>query len=242
MEHCLKSLVIIPTYNERQNIAAMLQALLSLSVQGLEILVVDDQSPDGTGDVVAEIAQSESRVHLLRREKKMGLGTAYVAGFSYALQHDFEVILEMDADFSHDPKDVPRLLEAISSCDLIIGSRYVNGVNVVNWPLSRLLLSYFASVYTRAVTGLKIRDCTSGFKGFRRRVLEAIDLGGIQSDGYSFQIEMTFRAVHRGFVVNELPIIFIDRRAGISKMSKKIVREAIWMVWWLKWMQLTRQL
>jgi dolichol-phosphate mannosyltransferase len=242
LELGLKSLVIIPTYNEKQNIVAMLQALLSLPVQGLEILIVDDRSPDGTGDVVAEFAESERRVHLLRREKKMGLGTAYVAGFRYALQQDFEFILEMDADFSHDPKDVPRLLDEISSCDLVIGSRYINGVNVVNWPLSRLLLSYFASMYTRAVTGLKIRDCTSGFKCFRRRVLESINLDSIQSDGYSFQIEMHFRAVHKGFVVRELPIIFIDRRAGISKMSKKIVREAVWMVWRLKWMQLTRQL
>jgi len=238
----LKSLVIIPTYNEKENIAAMLQALLNLPVSGLEILVVDDLSPDGTGEVVAELAHSESRIHLLRRERKMGLGTAYVAGFRYALQHDYEFVLEMDADFSHDPRDVVRLLEGMVQCDLVIGSRYINGVNVVNWPLSRLLLSYFASVYTRTVTGLKVRDCTSGFKCFRRRVLEAINLDSIQSDGYSFQIEMTFRAVHKGFRVKELPIIFIDRRAGISKMSKKIVREAIWMVWRLKWMQLTRQL
>ncbi len=238
----MKSLVIIPTYNEKENIIAMLQALLNLPVSGLEILVVDDQSPDGTGEVVAEWAQSESRVHLLRREKKMGLGTAYVAGFRYALQRDYEYVLEMDADFSHDPRDVVRLLEGMVQSDLIIGSRYVNGVNVVNWPLSRLLLSYFASVYTRTVTGLKVRDCTSGFKCFRRRVLEAINLDRIQSDGYSFQIEMTFRAVHKGFAVKELPIIFIDRRAGISKMSKKIVREAIWMVWRLKWLQLTQQL
>ncbi len=238
----MKSLVIIPTYNEKENIIAMLQALLNLPVSGLEILVVDDQSPDGTGEVVAGLARSESRVHLLQREKKMGLGTAYVAGFRYALQHDYEYVLEMDADFSHDPRDVVRLLEGIVQCDLIIGSRYVNGVNVVNWPLSRLLLSYFASVYTRMVTGLKVRDCTSGFKCFRRRVLEAINLDSIQSDGYSFQIEMTFRAAHKGFAVKELPIIFIDRRAGISKMSKKIVREAIWMVWRLKWLQLTRQL
>jgi len=238
----LKSLVIIPTYNESQNITAMIKALLSLSVDGLEVLIVDDQSPDGTGDLVAALCAEEPRVHLLRREKKMGLGTAYVAGFRYALQNGYDLVLEMDADFSHDPKDVPRLIQAAEGCDVVLGSRYINGVNVVNWPLSRLLLSYFASKYTRMVTGMKIRDCTSGFKCFNRRVLQTIDLDTIQSDGYSFQIEMNFRAVHRGFKVCEIPIIFIDRRAGISKMSKRILREAIWMVWKLKWLQLTGKL
>jgi dolichol-phosphate mannosyltransferase len=238
----MKSLVIIPTFNEKQNITAIAAALLALDQPGLEVLVVDDHSPDGTGDLVAELCSRESRLHLIRRERKMGLGTAYVAGFRYALERDFQYVLEMDADFSHDPKDVPRLLQAAESCDVVLGSRYVNGVNVVNWPLSRLLLSYFASIYTRFVTGLKMRDCTAGFKCFHRRVLEAIDLDHIQSDGYSFQIEMNFRARHHGFRICEVPIIFIDRQAGTSKMSKRIVREAIWMVWKLKWLQVSGRL
>ncbi len=238
----MKSLVIIPTFNEKQNIDAMIRALFDLNQPGLEILVVDDNSPDATGDLVAGLCDQEPRLHLLRRERKMGLGTAYVAGFRYALQRDYEYVLEMDADFSHDPKDVPRLLQAAGSFDVVIGSRYVNGVNVVNWPLSRLLLSYFASKYTRWVTGLKMRDCTAGFKCFHRRVLETINLDNIQSDGYSFQIEMNFRASHLGFRIGEVPIIFIDRRAGTSKMSKRIVREAIWMVWKLKWLQISGKL
>jgi dolichol-phosphate mannosyltransferase len=216
----------------------MIETLFAQGIPALEILIVDDNSPDGTGDLAAALCVHEPRLHLLRREKKMGLGTAYVAGFRYALQHDYEFILEMDADFSHDPKDVQRLIQAADTCDLVLGSRYINGVNVVNWPLSRLLLSYFASMYTRWVTGMKMHDCTSGFKCFHRRVLESINLDAIQSDGYSFQIEMNFRAVHRGFRICEIPIIFIDRQAGTSKMSKRIVREAILMVWRLKGLQI----
>jgi len=238
----MKSLVIIPTFNESQNIVAMIQALLHLQEPELEVMIVDDNSPDGTGDLVEALRSREPRLHLLRREKKMGLGTAYVAGFRYALQRDYELILEMDADFSHDPQDVPRLIQAAGEGDVVVGSRYINGVNVVNWPLSRLMLSYFASLYTRWITGMKVRDCTSGFKCFHRRVLQAVNLDSIQSDGYSFQIEMNFRAIHRGFHIREIPIIFIDRRAGTSKMSKRIVREAIWMVWKLKWLQISGRL
>ncbi len=238
----MKSLVIIPTFNESQNIVAMIQALLHLQEPGLEVMIVDDNSPDGTGDLVEALRSHEPRLHLLRREKKMGLGTAYVAGFRYALQRDYELILEMDADFSHDPQDVPRLIQAAGDNDVVVGSRYINGVNVVNWPLSRLMLSYFASLYTRWITGMKVRDCTSGFKCFHRRVLQAVSLDSIQSDGYSFQIEMNFRAIRRGFHIQEIPIIFIDRRAGTSKMSKRIVREAIWMVWKLKWLQISGRL
>ncbi|MBN2354981.1 polyprenol monophosphomannose synthase [candidate division KSB1 bacterium] len=230
----MKTLVITPTFNERQNIAPFIRAILQQNIPELEILVVDDNSPDGTGEVVRKIEKRNKNVHLMSREKKMGLGTAYVAGFKYALKEGFERIIEMDADFSHDPKDIRRLLEASETADIVIGSRYIDGVNVVNWPLRRLLLSLFANRYTRIITGLPIRDCTAGFKCFHRNVLEDIDLDAIESDGYSFQIEMNFRAHHKGFKIVEIPIVFIDRAAGASKMSKRIVREAIWMVWRLK--------
>jgi len=238
----LKTLVIFPTYNEKQNILAIIEAVFGQNIEGLEILVVDDNSPDGTGDLVAAQAGREPRLHLLRRDKKMGLGTAYVAGFRYALARDYERIIEMDADFSHDPKDLSRLLEASAASDIVIGSRYITGVNVVNWPLKRLLLSMFASYYTRSITGLPLRDCTAGFKCFRREVLETIELDRIQSDGYSFQIEMNFRAWVKGFRILEIPIIFVDRAAGTSKMSKRILREAIWMVWKLKWLKVFNKL
>ncbi|HOC89145.1 MAG TPA: polyprenol monophosphomannose synthase [bacterium] len=238
----MKTLVIFPTYNEKQNILAIIEAVFGQNIEGLEILVVDDNSPDGTGDLVAAQAGREPRLHLLRRDKKMGLGTAYVAGFRYALARDYERIIEMDADFSHDPKDLSRLLEASAASDIVIGSRYITGVNVVNWPLKRLLLSMFASYYTRSITGLPLRDCTAGFKCFRREVLETIELDRIQSDGYSFQIEMNFRAWVKGFRILEIPIIFVDRAAGTSKMSKRILREAIWMVWKLKWLKVFNKL
>jgi len=238
----LKTLVIFPTYNEKQNILAIIEAVFGQNIEGLDILVVDDNSPDGTGDLVAAQAGREPRLHLLRRDKKMGLGTAYVAGFRYALARDYERIIEMDADFSHDPKDLSRLLEASAASDIVIGSRYITGVNVVNWPLKRLLLSMFASYYTRSITGLPLRDCTAGFKCFRREVLETIELDRIQSDGYSFQIEMNFRAWVKGFRILEIPIIFVDRAAGTSKMSKRILREAIWMVWKLKWLKVFNKL
>lgn len=238
----MKSLVIIPTYNEKQNIASIIQAIFAQEIPGIEILIVDDGSPDGTGGLVRAMVEHEPRLHLLSRERKMGLGTAYVAGFRFALTHDFARVIEMDADFSHDPRDLKRLLEASAKADIVIGSRYITGVNVVNWPLRRLLLSMFASYYTRIITGLPLRDCTAGFKCFRREVLEHIDLDRVRSDGYSFQIEMNFRAWVQGFRIKEIPIVFVDRAAGASKMSKKIIYEAIGMVWKLKWLKICHRL
>jgi len=225
-----RSLIVIPTYNEIENIRQIVQAVLELP-HALEVLVVDDNSPDGTAGAVAELAAAEPRVHLLRRAGKMGLGSAYIAGFHWALARDYAVIFEMDADFSHDPGAIPGFLDAIRETDLVLGSRYLNGVTVINWPLRRLVLSYGANVYSRILTGIPIRDLTGGFKAFRREVLEGIDLDRIRSDGYSFQIEMTFHSWRAGFLVREIPIVFADRRVGISKMSRKIIFEAIWMVW-----------
>jgi dolichol-phosphate mannosyltransferase len=205
----------------------------------LHVLVVDDNSPDGTGQLADRLAaDSGGRVFVMHREAKAGLGQAYLAGFRWALERDFDLIFEMDADFSHDPKYLPDFLSAIESADLVLGSRYICGVNVVNWPMSRLLLSYFANVYSRIVTGLPLRDATGGFKCFRREVLAAIDLDAVRSNGYSFQIEMSFRAGKKGFRIKEIPIVFVDRQAGASKMSKKIVREAVWMVWRLRFQSL----
>jgi len=187
-----RSLVVVPTYNESQNIEKLIDRILFQGIKGLDILIVDDNSPDGTSAIVAAIAEKEPHVMLLTRPSKAGLGTAYVAGFKYALAHQYEFIFEMDADFSHDPDDIPQLLQAIQENDLVIGSRYLVGVNVINWPLSRLMLSLFANKYTRTITGLPIQDCTSGYKCFRADVLQAIDLNRISSDGYSFQIEMNF--------------------------------------------------
>ena len=234
----MKSLVIIPTYNESQNIKAILGEIFKLSIENLHVLIVDDSSPDGTSTIVKEIQQTNPNVHLLERPGKAGLGTAYVDGFKYALEQDYDRMIEMDADFSHDPKELPNLLAASQDNDIVIGSRYVKGVNVVNWPLGRLILSVLASKYTRFITGLPLHDCTAGFKCFRRDVLEAIDLDRIHSDGYSFQIEMNFKAWKKGFSIGEIPIVFVDRAAGSSKMSKKIVREAIWVVWKLKLLSL----
>jgi len=234
-----RALVIIPTYNERENITRIIGAILEQDDR-LEILVVDDGSPDGTGEIVDNIMQHEARLHIIKRPRKMGLGTAYIAGFSYALQNCYDFVFEMDADFSHDPAHLPQFLSAIENADLVLGSRYRNGkVTVVNWPINRLLLSYFANVYARVVTGLPLWDATGGFKCFRRKVLEAIDLTHVRSNGYAFQIEMSYRAWKRGFQLFEIPIIFVDRTEGVSKMSKKIVREAIWMVWRLRWWSLT---
>jgi dolichol-phosphate mannosyltransferase len=228
-----KSLVIIPTYNELENISKLIPAVLSRD-ESLSILIVDDGSPDGTANFVEEESKKNERIHLLKREKKMGLGTAYIAGFKYALRNDYDFIFEMDADFSHDPKELKKFLVAIKENDLVLGSRYINGVRVLNWPMSRLLLSFFASIYTRIITGMPIKDATGGFKCFRRKVLEAIDLDHIKSNGYSFQIEMTFKAFAKGFKIKEIPIVFTDRVKGKSKMSKKIVREAVTMVWKLR--------
>ena len=229
-----KKIVIIPTYNERNNIAKLIPDIIEL-YPNMNILVVDDNSPDGTGDYVESLSQHDSRIHLIRREGKLGLGTAYAAGFKYALENGFEIIVQMDADYSHDPKVIADFLEKIKDYDLVIGSRYVTGVNVINWPMSRLLLSYFANVYTRIITGLPVKDATGGFKCFRRKVLESIDLDRIRSNGYAFQIEMTFKAYRKGFSIKEVPIVFVDRVEGKSKMSKKIVREAIFMVWKLRY-------
>lgn len=235
----MKILVIVPTFNESFNIKRLIQQIFHQRIRGLEILVIDDSSPDGTAEIVSEMAVSERRLHLLRRSDKQGLGTAYIAGFKYALQRDYSLIIEMDADFSHDPQELKSLIKGCTEFDVTIGSRYLQGTaNVVNWPLSRLILSMGASTYTRLITGLPVHDCTAGFKCFRRRVLESIDLDRIQSDGYSFQIEMNFKAWKKGFTIGEIPIVFVDRRAGTSKMSKKIVREAIWMVWKLKLLSL----
>lgn len=228
-----KSLVIIPTYNELDNVKMLIPDILG-RYKNMDVLIVDDNSPDGTGDYVEELTKTSERVKLIRREKKLGLGTAYVAGFKYALKSDYDFVFEMDADYSHDPKEIKNFLRAIEKHDLVIGSRYIVGVNVVNWPMSRLILSYFANYYTRVVTGLPIRDATGGFKCFRRRVLEEINFDNVRSNGYAFQIEITFKAWKKGFNISEIPIIFIDRTKGDSKMSKKIVREAILMVWKLR--------
>jgi dolichol-phosphate mannosyltransferase len=234
-----RALVIVPTFNERANVERLIAAVLAQDPR-LEVLVVDDNSPDGTGDLVDTIAASEPRVHALHRAGKMGLGTAYVAGFRWALERDYAYLFEMDADFSHDPAHLKEFLGAIQNADLVLGSRYDRGrVTVVNWPMSRLILSYAANIYARRVTGMPFDDLTGGFKCFRRGVLESIDLGAVRSNGYAFQIEMTFRAWRKGFRIVEIPITFVDRSEGVSKMSKRIVREAIWMVWRLRWWSMT---
>jgi len=236
----IKPIVVIPTYNERDNLERLARQLLSLD-SALHLLVVDDNSPDGTGDLAERLAADTGRVSVMHRSGKLGLGSAYREGFAKALAMGADLVVQMDADFSHDPSILPLFFEELESCDLVIGSRYLNGVSVVNWPLRRLMLSYFASVYTRVITGLTISDCTSGFKCFRASTLKAIDLAGIRSDGYSFQIEMNYRCKELGFRISEVPIIFIDRHAGTSKMSKKIVREAVLMVWKLKLGSLVRK-
>lgn len=225
-----KALIILPTYNERENLPVVVPEALEQDPR-IEVLIVDDNSPDGTGEVADELARSEPRIHVMHRPGKMGLGKAYIAGFRWALERDYEYIFEMDADLSHDPNHLPEFLESIEEHDLVLGSRYLRGVTVVNWPMSRLLLSYSANRYARAVTGLPLTDLTGGFKCFRRRVLEAIDLDSVRSEGYSFQIEMTSRAWAQGFRVMEMPIVFVDRSRGESKMHRGIIWEAVWMVW-----------
>ena len=237
----MKTLLIIPTYNEIDNIEKLLEIVLALD-ENIEVLIVDDNSPDGTALRVRFMQSTQPRLHLLERPGKMGLGSAYVAGFKYALQRDFEYIMEMDADFSHNPEDVPRLIEAAKSRDLVIGSRYCNGVNIINWPFKRLLISYFASKYVRVITGMPIKDPTGGFKCFNRKVLQSIDLDKILSDGYAFQIEMNFRAWVKGFRIKEIPIVFTERINGHSKMSRHIVWEAAWMVWHLQLLKLLGRL
>lgn len=230
-----RTLIIVPTYNERENLPRMAAALRSLPVQ-VDLLVVDDNSPDGTGKQADELAAQHPEVHVLHRAGKEGLGRAYLAGFAWALQRGYEFIFEMDCDFSHDPREIPRFLQAAERADLVIGSRYCNGVRVLNWPLKRLLLSRCAGVYVQLVTGMPMSDPTGGFKCFRRRALQSIPLSEVRSKDYSFQIEMTHRLWRQGFVIGEVPIIFKDRERGVSKMRGGIVNEAFWMVWRL-WLQ-----
>jgi dolichol-phosphate mannosyltransferase len=236
-----KTLVVTPTYNEADNIEKFIGQVLAQH-PSVEMLIVDDNSPDGTAAIVEKMMEREPRIHILKRPGKMGLGTAYVDGFRYAIARGYDYIFEMDADFSHNPEEVPKFLAKAKECDLVIGSRYTNGVRVVNWPIRRLILSYSANVYTRIITGMPLKDATGGFKCFRRRVLEAIDLDRVHSNGYAFQIEMNFKAYSKGFKLCELPIIFADRTSGQSKMSKKIVYEAVFMVWKLKFKKITGRL
>ncbi|WP_345786973.1 polyprenol monophosphomannose synthase [Gemmatimonas aurantiaca] len=234
-----RGVVIVPTYNESENVTRIVPRILDQDPR-LEVLVVDDNSPDGTGELADELAAENPRVHVLHRPGKEGLGRAYLAGFAWALARDYAFVFEMDADFSHDPMHLPEFLAAIRDADLVLGSRYRDGkVTVVNWPMTRLMLSYGANIYARAVTGLRLGDGTGGFKCFRREVLQAIPLDQVRSNGYAFQIEMSFRAWKKGFRIAEIPIVFHDRTEGESKMSKRIVREAIWMVWRLRWWAIT---
>lgn len=231
-----KSLVIIPTYNESGNIRKIIDRLIALKEQ-VDILIVDDGSPDGTADLVKSIQKEiPGRIHLIERTGKQGLGTAYVTGFKYAIEHGYTYLCEMDADFSHDPNDIPKLISEVrkGEAEIAIGSRYANGISIINWPLTRLILSYSANIYARTITGLPIFDCTAGFKCIHRNVVENIALDRIKSNGYAFQIELHFRAWKAGFKLKEVSIIFREREEGVSKMSKKIVREAMWRVWAIK--------
>jgi dolichol-phosphate mannosyltransferase len=228
-----KILVIIPTYNEIENLGNIVPRVVEQGAD-IDVLVVDDSSPDGTGELADRLASDDPRIHVLHRENKEGLGRAYLAGFKWALERDYQYIFEMDADFSHDPKFIPGFLRAVEDADLVIGSRYKDGVNVINWPMSRLLLSKGANLYSHWITGLALTDSTGGFKCFRRHVLEALNLDAVHSNGYAFQIEVSFRAWKKGFRLVEIPIVFVDRVEGHSKLSKKIIREAVWMVWFLR--------
>ncbi|MDO5074416.1 MAG: polyprenol monophosphomannose synthase [Bacteroidales bacterium] len=237
------SLIIIPTYNECENIEAIVRAVTTRPEHDFDVLVIDDGSPDGTAQIVKQLMAGElaGRLHLVERSGKLGLGTAYIAGFKWALEHGYDYIFEMDADFSHDPADLPRLYEACAKegYDVAIGSRYVTGVNVVNWPMSRVLMSYFASKYVRTVLGVHICDTTAGFKCYRRKVLETIDLDKIRFKGYAFQIELKYTAYALGFRIKEVPVIFVNRQLGTSKMSGGIFNEAFWGVLQLRWAALT---
>ena len=233
------SVVIIPTYNEKENIENIIRAVLGLKEHAFHILIIDDGSPDGTAAIVKRLMADEfkNELHLVERKGKLGLGTAYIAGFKWAIEHGYDYIFEMDADFSHDPNDLPRLYNACANegYDVAIGSRYVTGVNVVNWPMGRVLMSYYASKYVRFVTGVPIHDTTAGFKCYRRRVLETIDLDAIRFKGYAFQIEMKFTAYKLGFKVKEVSVIFVNRQLGTSKMSGGIFGEALFGVMRLRW-------
>ncbi|HUG41005.1 MAG TPA: polyprenol monophosphomannose synthase [Longimicrobiales bacterium] len=235
-------LVVIPTYDERENIPRLVPLVLEQDPR-IEVLIIDDASPDGTGHLADRLADGDPRVHVLHRAGKLGLGTAYLAGFRWGLARDYDIFFEMDADFSHDPAHLPQFLDAIRRFDVVLGSRYLHGrVTVVNWPMGRLLLSYFANLYARVVTGLPVTDATGGFKCFRRKVLEAMDLDRVLSEGYAFQIEMSLRAWRRGFAIGEIPIVFADRDIGESKMSRRIIWEAVWRVWTLRFRDLFRRL
>lgn len=230
----VKSLVIIPTYNERENLIEVTNRVLSQG-DGVEVLIVDDASPDGTGELAEQLRTRNPRIHVLRRSGKQGLGTAYIAGFKYALERDYDYIFEMDADLSHDPKYLPRFIDKIQEgYDLVIGSRYIKGISVVHWAFKRLLLSLWASYYAKKITGVPLTDPMAGFKCFRREVLEALPLDRINSNGYSFQIEMHYRVYQSGFKITEIPIIFVERREGESKMSRRVIKEAVLMPWRLR--------
>ncbi len=229
----MKKVVVIPTFNEAENIGKLMDEIHK-SVPDIHILIVDDNSPDGTADIVKSRMAEDERIHIIERSKKMGLGTAYCAGFTWALDKGYEAIMEMDADFSHNPNLLPEFLDKIGEYDLVIGSRYISGVNVVNWPLSRLILSYFANLYTKIVTGMPIKDATGGFKCFKAEALKKVDFSKVKSNGYGFQIEMNYRLWKKGAKIKEIPIIFIDRRSGESKMNKKIIYEAMFLVWKLR--------
>ncbi len=232
-----KTLVIVPTYNESHNIRRLIETVMGLD-STIHLLIVDDGSPDGTAQIVKDLKEEhyDDRLFLIERSGKLGLGTAYVRGFKYALEHDYEFICEMDADFSHDPEDLPTLIDTVKrgEADVAVGSRYANGISIINWPLTRLILSYSANLYARFITGLPIFDTTAGFKCIRREVLEQISVDNIRSNGYAFQIELHFRVWKAGFTLKEVAIIFREREEGVSKMSKDIVWEAVWRVWTLK--------
>ena len=230
-----QTLIVVPTYNERDNLPLLAKRILALPVP-VDLLVVDDNSPDGTGKIADELAAKHPNIHVLHREQKNGLGRAYIAGFKWALERGYDFVFEMDGDFSHNPDDIPSFLEAVKDADLVLGSRYINGIRVINWPLRRLMLSMGAGKYVRVITGMPFSDPTGGFKCFRRRALEALKLDEVKSNGYSFQIELTHKIWRQGMKVVEVPIVFADRFQGHSKMSKAIVREALWMVWRL-WIQ-----
>ena len=229
----MKSIIISPTYNESKNVSTLVRTVFDRNPD-IHLLIVDDSSPDGTGQIVRDLQKHHPNLHLETRKVKDGLGKAYLFGFQWALKRKYDTIIQMDADMSHHPKEVPLMIELLKNNDLVIGSRYINGISVVNWPLKRLFLSYGASVYTRVITGMPIKDATGGFKAWKASTLSAIDLKGVRSSGYSFQIEMNFRTWHKGYKLVEHPIIFIDRTVGESKMSKSIMFEAVWMVWRLR--------
>jgi dolichol-phosphate mannosyltransferase len=237
-----RGLVIVPTYNERENLPRLIPLILEQD-ERLDVLIIDDASPDGTGATADSMAAADRRIHVLHRSGKLGLGTAYLAGFRWAIERQYDWVFEMDADFSHDPAHLPEFINALADFDVVLGSRYLDGrVTVVNWPIGRLVLSYFANTYARRVTGLPVADTTGGFKAFRRHALESIDLDSVRSEGYAFQIEISLRAWRRGMRIAEIPIVFVDRSQGQSKMSKKIVREAVWRVWQLRLLDLLGRL